>query len=77
MSIRSEGKSSVETTESHFFHDVIVTRSIEAEVYVDGKLVNQPKETTRRRIVRRWDRIALVALLVGFVIFICIRTSGF
>jgi hypothetical protein len=77
MSFEASGKSSIETTESHFFYDVVVRRSIEAEVYFNGKLVNKSNRSTKRRIVPNWRRILVASAMAVAGLFLCAKLVGF
>ena len=77
MSTEASGNSSVETTESHFFYDVILTHTIEVEVYFNRKLVNKSKQSTKRRIVPQWGRIITVSAIAVLGLFLCAKLVGF
>ena len=77
MSFTASGKTSVEITESHLFYDVIVTRSIEAEVYFNGKLVKEANESTKRRLVPHWGRIIAASVIAALGWFFCAKLVGF
>ena len=71
------GHSRVSQTKHGFFYDVIETTERDAEVYVNGRLVNNPKRSFRREYTYHWDKIIGAAFMMVLGIFLCAKLAGF
>jgi hypothetical protein len=70
------GHSKVSKTKRGFFYDVIEIAERDAEVYVNGRLVNDPKGSFSREYRYHWDKIIGAAFVVILGVFICAKLVG-
>jgi len=71
------GHSKVSKTYRGFLYDTVETFEGDAEVYVNGKLVNNPKISIKREVKPRWDRIFGVVIILVAGLFVCAKLAGF
>lgn len=71
------GHSKVSETKRGFFYDVVETIERDAEVYVNGKLINNPKRSFSREYKYHWDKVIGAVLVAILGVFLCAKLVGF